>query len=61
MDNLTLAILPWGLGLMLFSALKAMEWFSARRYRRSLNQRLERLGHSLSYPHIPKPYQRRVR
>ena len=63
MDNLTLAILPWGLGLTLFSALWAAEWLSARRHRRRLEKRLEKLTsrYGLSDPNIPKPYQRRVR
>ena len=79
MDNLPLAILPWGLPLALFSALYLAEWLSARRRRRKVERRLMRLRpleswetpsstshpytnyHGLSYPHIPKPYQRRSR
>jgi len=44
MDNLTLAILPWGLGLTLFSALRAAEWLSARRHRRRMELRLTELA-----------------
>ena len=40
MDNLTLAILPWGLGLTLFSAFWVAEWLSARQHRRRMELRL---------------------
>ena len=43
MDDLTLVILPWGLGLTLFSALWAAEWLSARRHRRRMELRLMEL------------------
>ena len=46
MDDLTLAILPWGLGLTLFSALWAAEWLSARRHRRRMELRLTELTRS---------------
>ena len=60
MDNL-IVFLPWGLGLALFSAFWGLEWFSARRQQKQIERRLERLRCSLSYPNIPKPYQRRLR
>ena len=72
MDNLTLAILPWGLGLTLFSALWAAEWLSARRHRRRMELRLTELtraphnGHQANYSRTwPKtrtrPWQKRAR
>jgi len=60
MDTL-IVLIPWVLGLMLFSALWAAEWFSARRQRKRIERRLQRLQYSLTYPNIPKPWQRRVR
>jgi len=71
MDNL-IVFVPFILGLTLFSVLYAAERLSARRYRRRINQRLEILRrpnlkaqsismpYSLTYPRIPKPYQRRL-
>ena len=77
MDTLTLALLlPWALGLMLFSALWAAEWFLARHHQARVRRRLQQVrgllpseaqrnGHSpyygLTYPNIPKPYQKKVR
>ena len=60
METLIIVSLPWVLGLVLFSGLKLAESFSARRYRKRLQRRLEHLR-PLSYPNIPKSYQRRVR
>ena len=67
MDNL-IVVVPFGLGLTLFSVLWAAERLSARRYRRKVERRLERVAFSefmshrgLTYPNIPKPYQRKVR
>lgn len=67
MDSLIPA-LPWLLGLMLFSALWAAERFSARRHRRKVEERLEKLtgGHKpnygLTWPATrTRPWQRRVK
>ena len=61
MDNL-IVLAPWLLGLTLFSVLWVAEWLSARRQQKRLEKRLERLrSYSLTYPNIPKPYQRKVR
>jgi len=59
METLIIVSLPWILGLALFSGLKLLENVSARRYRKRLQRRLEHLR-PLSYPNIPKSYQRRV-
>ena len=45
MDNL-IVLLPWLLGLTLFSALWAAEWLSARRHRRRMELRLTELTRS---------------
>ena len=61
MDNL-IVLLPWLLGLTLFSALWAAEWLSARRQQKRMERRLGRFAsYSLAHPNIPKPYQRKVR
>ena len=79
MDNL-IVLVPFGLGLTLFSALWAAEKLSARRYQRRIERRLRELSatqgwddvtplteemrlktYSLTYPRIPRPYQRKVR
>lgn len=60
METLIIVSLPWILGLVLFCGLKLLENVSARRYRKRLQRRLESVR-PLSYPNIPKSYQRRVR
>ena len=59
METLIIISAPWILGLVLFSVLKLLENVSSRRYRKRLQRRLEHLR-PLSYPNIPKSYQRRV-
>ena len=67
MDNL-IVFVPFLLGLILFSVLYAAERLSARRHRRKVERRLitirragtYRVTGSLTYPNIPKPYQRRL-
>jgi len=66
MDNL-IVFVPFLLGLTLFSALYAAERLSARRSQRRIERRLNDLSshyyvrHSLTYPRIPRPYQRKAR
>ena len=67
MDNL-IVFVPFLLGLTLFSVLYAAERVSAHRHRKRVERRLARLAFSelmshrgLTYPNIPKPYQRKVR
>ena len=74
MDNLPLAILPWGLGLALFAALSVtcsvLRFLDSRRHRRKVERRLEKLTrfescrnyHGLTWPQTrTRPWQRRVR
>ena len=73
MDNL-IVFVPWVLGLTLFCALWVAEWLSAHRQQKRMEKRLTQLTSSsweaneagpihygLTYPNIPKPYQRKVR
>ena len=60
MDNL-IVFVPFLLGLTLFSALYAAERLSARRSQRRIERRLSSLRYSLTYPRIPRPYQRKAR